>query len=124
MILGKNGPLDGRERAVLEQHPVVGEALLRPLEFFEPVLPIIRHHHEWFDGGGYPDRLDGSRIDFTARIVAVADAYDAMTSTRPYRTALDSSVALDRIVDGAGSQFDPVVVDAFMRFHVYRMIDR
>ena len=87
-ILMKPGPLNASERAVVEQHPLIGEQICAPLKSFSAVLPVIRHHHERFDGTGYPDRLAGESIPLTARIVQVVDIYDALTTDRPYRQAM------------------------------------
>jgi HD-GYP domain-containing protein (c-di-GMP phosphodiesterase class II) len=106
-ILLKPGPLSEEEWEVMRTHPVVGEGMLRGMEFLAPALPIIRHHHERWDGSGYPDGLAGERIPRGARIVAVCDAFDAMTSDRPYRRALDSTAACRELLAQAGKQFDP-----------------
>ena len=87
-ILLKPGPLTAEERKIMEQHPVAGERICTPLKSFRPVLPIIRHHHEKFDGSGYPDGLKGEEIPLTARILQTVDIYDALTTDRPYRKAL------------------------------------
>ena len=115
VILDKPARLTDDEFAVLQKHPVRGEAIVRPVAFFEDVLSIIRNHHERVDGGGYPDGLTGDGIDPAARIVAIADAFDAMTSTRPYRPAMDKALARARIGEAAGTQFDAEMVDAFLR---------
>lgn len=86
-ILLKPGPLTDEERRIMEQHPVIGERICQPLRSFRPVLPIIRHHHEKMDGTGYPDGLKGEAIPFSARILAVVDVFDALTSNRSYRSA-------------------------------------
>ncbi|MGH9480650.1 MAG: HD-GYP domain-containing protein, partial [Terriglobales bacterium] len=86
-ILRKPGPLDAPEIAILHRHPVVGEEICRPLRTFYRVLPIIRHHHEHWNGGGYPDGLAGERIPLLARVLQVPDAYDALTTSRPYKSA-------------------------------------
>ncbi|MGH9712419.1 MAG: HD domain-containing phosphohydrolase [Candidatus Acidiferrales bacterium] len=93
-ILLKPGPLTPEEMAVMRKHSVVGERICAPLKSFRPVLPIIRHHHEKRDGSGYPDALRGEEIPLTARILQLADVYDALTSNRPYRTAVPSEEAL------------------------------
>jgi putative two-component system response regulator len=87
-ILLKPGPLTAAERAIVEQHPLIGEQICTPMKSFSAVLPIIRHHHERFDGTGYPDRLAAEAIPLTARIVQVVDIYDALTTDRPYRQAM------------------------------------
>ena len=93
-ILLKPGPLDAEERRVMEQHTVIGERICAPLRSFRNVLPIIRHHHERWDGSGYPDGLKGEAIPLTARILQITDVYDALTTDRPYRGALPVSEAL------------------------------
>jgi len=114
-ILNKPGPLTQEERAEMERHVLIGEDACRPLRTLEGVLPIIRHHHERWDGTGYPDRLAGEAIPLLARIVAVADVLDALTSQRPYRDAWPESEAYAYIEEQAGTQFDPVVVEALMK---------
>jgi putative nucleotidyltransferase with HDIG domain len=115
-ILEKPGALTPEERLTMEQHSVIGERILSRVEdYADDIAIVVRHHHERFDGGGYPDGLQGGKIPLMARIIAVADAYDAMTSARPYRDAMPRKVALARLVEGAGSQFDETVVSAFQR---------
>jgi putative nucleotidyltransferase with HDIG domain len=106
-ILTKPGPLDRGEWGIMKTHPVVGENMLKHIDFLAPVLPLVRHHHENWDGTGYPDGLSGTRIPIGARIIAVCDAYDAMTSDRPYGPALTGEIACRRIMEAAGTQFDP-----------------
>jgi HD-GYP domain-containing protein (c-di-GMP phosphodiesterase class II) len=113
-ILLKPGPLDETELSRMQAHVVVGESIVRPLRSGSSLLPIIRHHHERHDGRGYPDGLGGTRIPRLARIVSVCDAYDAMVNDRPYRNRRPVDEAMAVLVDGAGSQWDPEVVDAFM----------
>jgi putative two-component system response regulator len=93
-ILLKPGPLDVEEVGIVKQHPVVGENICSPLRSFRGVLPAIRHHHERMDGSGYPDGLRGEQIPVAARVLQVADIYDALTTDRPYRVALTSEEAL------------------------------
>ncbi|HEX7149671.1 MAG TPA: HD-GYP domain-containing protein, partial [Actinomycetota bacterium] len=112
-ILWKPEPLTPEERLLMERHPLVGWEILREIDFLGDAKLVVRHHHERWDGAGYPDRLGGKDIALTARIVAIADAFDAMTSDRPYRKAIPFDRACQEIADGAGSQFDPVVVEAF-----------
>jgi len=111
-ILNKEGQLLPDEYAELQRHPASGSEILSKISSFAPLIPIVRHHHEHFDGNGYPDGLAGEQIPLLARIVAVADAYDAMTSDRPYRAGMPHEEALRRLLSGAGSQFDPAIVDA------------
>src|SRR3954452_6690406 len=113
-ILNKRGPLDEAEREIMERHTIVGEQILAPVEFLTGVRPIVRHEHERWDGDGYPDGLRGEQIPLGARIVLVCDAYHAMTSDRPYRTAMSAEDALAELRAGAGTQFDPRVIDGFI----------
>jgi hypothetical protein len=113
-ILNKHGPLNEAEREIMERHTIVGEQILAPVDFLSGVRPIVRHEHERWDGGGYPDGLRGEKIPLGARIVLVCDAYHAMTSDRPYRTAMSAEDARAELLAGAGTQFDPRVVDGFL----------
>jgi diguanylate cyclase (GGDEF)-like protein len=113
-ILNKQGPLDDEERKIMERHTIVGEQILAPVDFLAGVRPLVRHEHERWDGGGYPDGLHGEQIPLGARIVLVCDAYHAMTSDRPYRAAMSDSDARAELHAGAGTQFDPRVVDSFV----------
>jgi len=114
-ILAKPGPLNDEERALIESHPELGERILAPIEQLEHVRPIVRACHERFDGKGYPDHLAGDEIPLEARIIFVCDAFHAMTTTRPYRKALPVEEARRRLVEAAGSQFDPAIVDVCLR---------
>jgi putative nucleotidyltransferase with HDIG domain len=115
-ILLKQERLTREERMVMNAHPVLGAEIIAPVAKLAPELPIIRHHHEWFNGSGYPDRLMGDEIPKLARILHVADAFEAMTAARPYRmTPLTNEQALSELRKFAGVQFDPEVVDAFVR---------
>jgi putative two-component system response regulator len=113
-LLRKQGPLDEYEWAAIRQHPVVGERLCNDMRYARDVCPIIRHHHERWDGLGYTDALAGEMIPILARVIGVVDAYDAMTSHRPYRMALPEEEAQSRLVQGAGTQWDPYVVQRFI----------
>jgi len=113
-LLEKQGPLDEEEREVMERHSEVGSDMLRQIEEFEEIAEIVRHHHERFDGMGYPDGIRGEGIPLLARVLAVADAYDAMISDRPYRKAMPSWMAQSRLNEGVGSQFDQVAMSAFL----------
>jgi putative two-component system response regulator len=113
-LLRKQGPLNEYEWAEMRQHPVVGERICGELRFARDVGPIIRHHHERWDGQGYTDALAGEMIPLLARVISVVDAYDAMTSNRPYRQALPEEEALSRLVQGAGTQWDPYVTQRFV----------
>jgi len=114
-ILLKPGPITPSERAEIQLHPTRGVDMLRHLGFLNGTLPIIEGHHERYDGGGYPSSLRGEQTPLGGRILAVADAYDAMTSARPYRPAMTSEQAIKVLREGGGSQWDPEVVEAFLR---------
>jgi putative nucleotidyltransferase with HDIG domain len=114
-ILRKPAPLTPAEYEVMKSHVVRGAAILEPIPGLQPMVPIVRNHHERWDGTGYPDRLAGEQIPLLARIVAVADAFDAMTSDRPYRPAMPLAGALAQLARNAGSHFDPRCVQAFLR---------
>ena len=115
-VLLKTDRLTRDERMTMNAHPVLGAQIIAPVTKLAPELPIIRHHHEWYNGSGYPDRLIGDEIPKLARILHVADAFEAMTAQRPYRmTPLTPEQALGELRKFAGIQFDPVVVDAFVR---------
>jgi response regulator RpfG family c-di-GMP phosphodiesterase len=112
-ILRKPGKLTAEEYALIQSHPVVGDRILQPLRFLVHEAKAVRHHHERFDGKGYPDGLQGDGIPFIARVVTVADVFDAMTSNRPYRRARPLDVAREEILRVAGTQVDPTVAAAF-----------
>ena len=112
-ILLKPGPLEVEEQVSMHAHPIIGESIVRPLRSGTSLLPIIRHHHERFDGRGYPDRLRGAQIPQLARIVSVCDAYDALVNDRPYRPGLAAEEAMAILRGGAGTQWDPEVVSLF-----------
>ncbi|HLO35047.1 MAG TPA: HD-GYP domain-containing protein, partial [Candidatus Deferrimicrobium sp.] len=115
-VLLKADRLTKDERTIMNSHPVLGAQIISPVTKLAPELPIIRHHHEWYNGSGYPDRLIGEEIPKLARILHVADAFEAMTAKRPYRmTPLTAEQALGELRKFAGIQFDPSVVDAFVR---------
>jgi diguanylate cyclase (GGDEF)-like protein len=114
-ILLKPGPLTPEERAVVETHPVLGERILEPIAQLADVGRIVRSCHERFDGTGYPDHLAGDRIPIESRIIFVCDAFHAMTTDRPYRRAMSTEVAIARLREGAGWQFDPLVVETCLR---------
>ncbi len=116
MILAKPGRLTPAERAVIELHPIKGEDMLEPLDFLKAALPAVRHHHERYDGTGYPDGLEKEKIPLLARILSCADAFDAMTSERPYRCRkLSVEEAIQEIKNNVGSQFDPHIVNTFIK---------
>jgi putative two-component system response regulator len=114
-VLQKPGHLDPAERAMMESHVTIGYEMLSGLPFLVDALPSIRGHHERWDGTGYPDGLAGEGIHLHARLMSVADTYDAMTSDRPYRLALPMQEAGRRIRSETGKQFDAAAVDAFTR---------
>ncbi len=114
-ILNKNGSLDENEFEIIRNHPRWGADVAVQARMSENIVKIILHHHERYDGSGYPSGLHGHTIPYVARIVTVADVFDAMTSDRPYRTAMSASQAIEEIKRCAGTQFDPVVVQAFLK---------
>lgn len=114
-ILNKPGPLTPEEYAVIKQHPVIGEKILSASPAMAPAGLIVRFHQEWFNGEGYPDGLAGAEIPLGARIVQVLDAWDAMTSNRPYRKAMPRAAAAAELLRMAGTQFDPHLVEVFLR---------
>ena len=109
-ILMKNGKLTDEEYEIIKQHPVIGDQIVQPLGLTDAERGIIRHHHERIDGNGYPDGLKGEEISMLTRIVSVADAFDAMTSTRSYRKALSIDEAFTELRRGIGKQFDESIV--------------
>jgi len=115
VILNKAGSLSDIESETIKQHPLIGAQILSHLSEVNQFLSIVRSHHERFDGYGYPYGLKGEEIPLEARIVAVTDTFDAMTTERPYRTALSYEIAVGELVKNKGSQFDPKVVDAFIQ---------
>lgn len=118
-IVNKPGPLSAEEFAVVKRHPIAGERIVAKLGD-ERLATIVRHHHERFDGRGYPDGLAGEEIPLGARIVAVADTFDALTSTRPYRPASRHREALQLLGIEAGDQLDPELVSAFRDYYSRR----
>ena len=114
-VLLKPGRLTDEEMAEIKLHPVIGDNIIKPIKFFPKERELIRHHHENFDGKGYPDGLEGSGIPLIVRILKVADTYDAMTSSRPYRKALGHAIAVDELKKYSNSQFDGEVVRAFLQ---------
>jgi len=110
-ILLKEGPLDREERILMNQHPTIGAEIVAPARQLSAEKPLIRQHHEWFNGSGYPDGVEALDIDQGARILGVADAYEAMTSPRPYRkVALSHEIAIGELRKYSGIQFDPEIV--------------
>ena len=112
-LLLKDGPLTLEERRQMQEHPAIGEAILKKVDLYADVALVVRHHHERVDGEGYPDKLDGDDIPLLSKIIAVADAYNAMTSNRSYREAMPSRVARLRLAQAVESQFDTSAVAAF-----------
>jgi len=117
-VLLKQDRLTKEERMQMNSHPVLGAEIIQPVSRLSRELPIIRHHHEWYNGSGYPDRLIGDEIPLLARVLHVADSFEAMTAARPYRmTPLTPEQAIAELRKFAGIQFDPKVVDAFVQTH-------
>jgi len=122
-ILTKPSKLTPKEYTIIQRHPVQGAQILRPLQILRPVINIIMHHHEKYDGSGYPSRLKKGQIPQGARIMAVADAFEAMVYGRPYRERMDVASAIREMKKKSGSQFDPKVVEAFLKIiktHKYK----
>jgi len=114
-ILAKKGTLSETEYEIVKMHPLIGESIITPVKFLNGIAPLILYHHEHFDGNGYLEGLRGEGIPLGARIISVADAFDAMTSDRPYRKALTSEQARKELEKDSGKRFDPQVVEAFLR---------
>ena len=112
-LLLKAGPLTLEERRQMQEHPVIGETILKKVDLYADVAVVVRHHHERFDGEGYPDKLPSDEVPLLSKIIAVADAYNAMTSNRSYREAMPSRVARLRLAQAVESQFDTSPVAAF-----------
>jgi HD-GYP domain-containing protein (c-di-GMP phosphodiesterase class II) len=112
-VLVKSGPLTLEELAEIRVHPRAGASLVSPIRTARDALPYVLYHHEWWDGTGYPTGMKGRCIPVEARLLAVADAFDAMTSPRPYRVALTHGRALEEIERCSGTQFDPEIAEAF-----------
>ena len=114
-ILLKKGKLDKKEYEEIKKHPQIGVDIIRPIQFLHPIIPILLYHHERWDGKGYPNSLRGEEIPIGARIVAIADVYQALISNRCYRRAYSQSQAIKIIQESSGKLFDPAIVDAFLR---------
>ena len=114
-VLNKPGRLTDEEFRHVQYHPEIGEHILAPIADDEEILKLVRHHHERYDGTGYPDQLKGDQIPLCSRILAVSDAYEAMTSERPYRSKMSDEEAYEEIKRNRGIQFDPEVADAFLK---------
>jgi putative nucleotidyltransferase with HDIG domain len=117
-LLQKSGPLTHREREIVERHSEIGARMIEQIWCLRRVVQVIRHHHERYDGSGYPDGLEAQEIPFTARIVAAVDAYDAMVRSRPYRERRSPTETVGELMSKAGSQFDAEVVEAMRRVAV------
>ncbi|MCP4713550.1 MAG: HDOD domain-containing protein [Deltaproteobacteria bacterium] len=115
-ILQKPGKLTEAERALINQHPIMADLILAPMSIFKDVIPIIRHHHEFYDGSGYPDGLRADQIPLGSRILCLIDSYEAMIGIRAHREALSIKDALDRIQALAGKHFDPLLAEEFITF--------
>ncbi|MFV0412696.1 MAG: HD domain-containing phosphohydrolase [Oscillospiraceae bacterium] len=113
-ILRKNNKLDKQEYDIIKQHPLKGAHILSAMSMFKDVVPLVKYHHEWYNGKGYCEGLKGEEIPLLARVISVADAFDAMTTNRHYRSKLDITHAREQLVTGAGTQFDPDVVKVFV----------
>lgn len=114
-ITRKKGALTKREYNIMKKHPEYSAQVLSSFSHFKQLIPIVRHHHEQFGGGGYPDNLVGEKIPLEARIIAIADVYDAITSTRSYHHAHGRKYALDYIIKNAPQHFDPALVKVFVK---------
>ena len=114
-VLNKPGKLTDEEFNQIKEHPSIGVNILKTIEFLDKTLPMILHHHEKYDGSGYPFGISRETIPLESRIICVADSYDAMTSDRPYRKGLPHSVAVDELIKFKGIQFDPIIVEAFLK---------
>jgi len=113
-ILNKDGPLDENEKKFMQQHPIVGATILQPIKELEPAILGVKYHHERYDGSGYPEGLRGDQIPLIASIISVADAFDAITTNRPYRKGLCEEKAIEEIEKASGTQFDPEIAQAFI----------
>lgn len=114
-VLNKRGKLDADEYDVVKKHPLIGARIVEAVDYLAGAVPIIRHHHECWDGSGYPDRLEGEEIPLGARIVAVPDFYDALTSDRPYRPAYSHDRTIAMIEERVGTAFDPRLAELFLK---------
>src|SRR6185436_153659 len=120
-VLQKSGKLTDEEFAQIKKHPEIGARILRDIKQIEDIIPGVMHHHERYDGKGYPSGLAGENIPLMGRIICLADCFDAMTSSRTYRKALPLEVALTEIRRCSGTQFDPVLSDAFLKLGIDRL---
>ncbi len=118
-VLQKKGQLTPEEYQYVQQHPLIGVKIVEGIDFLKDKIPMIRSHHEHFDGSGYPDGLIGEVIPLEARIIAVPDAFDAMTSLRPHREAMPVDEVIDEMEKSKGKQFDPHILEIFLREKIY-----
>jgi len=118
-VLQKQGPLSSEEYQCIKRHPLIGVKIVEGIDFFKEQISIIRNHHEHFDGSGYPDGLIGEVIPLEARIIAIPDAFDAMTSLRPHRRAMPVEDVVLEMERGKGKQFDPRILEIFLSERVY-----
>jgi len=114
-ILDKPGTLTENEKTIIKHHPVKGTEILSSIKQMKDIIPLIRHHHEYYNGGGYPDGLKGEEIPLLARILCVADSVEAMASDRPYRKGMKMDIIIKELKRCSGTQYDPNVVDVFLR---------
>jgi putative nucleotidyltransferase with HDIG domain len=119
-ILQKPGALSPEEYQYIQEHPLIGVKIVEGIDFFREMIPMIRHHHEHFDGSGYPDGLVGEAIPLEARIIFVPDAFDAMNTMRPHRGAMPLEDVLGELEKGKGKQFDPQILDIFLQEKIYK----
>jgi putative two-component system response regulator len=120
-VLNKPGKLSTEEFDRIKEHIEIGEQILKNVEYFKPILPLIRNHHKWYDGNGYPQNIDGSEMTLESEILSVADVYDALTSDRPYRDAMTSETALSVLKGIKGTQLSPRIVDIFIEEEIYNI---
>jgi len=120
-VLQKQAPLSSEEYQYIQEHPLIGVKIVEGVEFFKDKIPMIRHHHEHYDGNGYPDGLAGEDIPLEARIISLPDAFDAMTSARPHRNIMPLQNVLAELEKFKGKQFDPKVLDIFIREKIYKL---
>ncbi len=120
-VLQKPGALNSEEYQYIQEHPLIGVKIIEGLDFFKDKIPMIRHHHEHYDGSGYPDGLLGAAIPLEARIIAVPDAFDAMTSARPHRGMMPLQDVLMELEKCKGTQFDPKILEIFLHEKIYKL---
>jgi HD-GYP domain-containing protein (c-di-GMP phosphodiesterase class II) len=113
-VINKPGPPNEAEWKMIQKHPELGSVIVSHMPDLSPCVPIIRHHHEWYDGSGYPDGLESNEIPYESRIIAVAEAYDAMINPRSYHQPLLPEEAVEELRRCSGTQFDPVIIAAFL----------